>query len=76
MSKIDTSELLKIGQSLSVEAEEIADKRAANRDLLRKLDAADMLSDAESEELANIYPVRERRSAEEIAEQEAEEGEE
>lgn len=76
MAKIDTSELLKIGRNLSVDAEEVATKRAANRDLLRKLDAADMLSEAEADELADLYPVRERRTAEEIAEAEAEAGQE
>lgn len=60
MGKIDTKELLQEGVSLKEQRAEIVRKQAANRTLLRNLADSDLLSETEEDQLAEIYPERQR----------------
>lgn len=67
---IKVSDLFDKADELAAEREETLEAQAANREILRNLDKSGMLSKAESDKLAEIYPVRtrERKSADEEAE--------
>lgn len=58
--KIDTKDLFDQARDINDGIEELMEKRAANRALLRMLRDTDQLSEAEETELEELYPPRER----------------
>ena len=64
MPKIDTKDLFKQAEELNEQLDEIYERRVANRQLLRLLRDSAQLTEAEEEQLAAIYPPRERRNEE------------
>lgn len=57
---ISVSDLFEVAYELADERAATLEKQAANREVLRNLDKMGMLDKKESEQLAEIYPVRER----------------
>lgn len=62
MAKIDTKDLFDRARELRDTKVEVMAEQRANREVLRNLDDSSMLSEAESAELEEIYPVRVRKS--------------
>lgn len=60
MAKIDTKDLFDRARELREAKVEIMKEQRANREVLRNLDDSSMLSESESAELEDIYPVRTR----------------
>jgi hypothetical protein len=60
VAKIDTKDLFDRARELREAKVQVMDEQRANRDVLRNLDDSSMLSEAESAELEEIYPVRTR----------------
>jgi hypothetical protein len=60
VAKIDTKDLFDRARELREAKVAIMDEQRANREVLRNLDDSSMLSEAESAELEEIYPVRTR----------------
>ena len=63
VAKIDTKDLFDRAQELRQAKIGIMDEQRANREVLRNLDDSSMLSEAESAELEELYPVRTRNRA-------------
>jgi uncharacterized protein YutE (UPF0331/DUF86 family) len=57
---ISVSDLFDVAYDLAEERSATLEKQAANREVLRNLDKMGMLDKKESEQLAEIYPIRER----------------
>lgn len=57
---ISVSDLFEVAYDLADERAATLEKQAANREVLRNLDKMGMLDKKESEQLAEIYPIRER----------------
>lgn len=64
MAKIDTKDLFDRGRELRQAKVEVMDEQRANREVLRNLDDSSMLSETESAELEELYPVRTRGKGE------------
>jgi hypothetical protein len=64
VAKIDTKDLFDRARELREAKVVIMDEQRANREVLRNLDDSSMLSEAESAELEQIYPVRTRSAGE------------
>lgn len=64
MAKIDTKELFEQAEGLRAERTATLEKQRANREILRNLDIAGLLSDDESALLEEYYPIRTRERAE------------
>lgn len=64
VAKIDTKDLFDRARELRQAKVEVMDEQRANREVLRNLDDSSMLSESESEELEEIYPVRTRNKGE------------
>jgi hypothetical protein len=64
VAKIDTKDLFDRARELRQAKVEIMNEQRANRDVLRNLDDSSMLSEGESAELEEIYPVRTRGKGE------------
>ena len=64
MAKIDTKDLFDRARELRDAKVEVMNEQRANREVLRNLDDSSMLSEAESQELEEIYPVRTRTTGE------------
>jgi hypothetical protein len=60
VAKIDTKDLFDRARELREAKVEVMNEQRANREVLRNLDDSSMLSEAESAELEEIYPVRTR----------------
>lgn len=64
MAKIDTKDLFDRARELREAKVGIMEEQRANREVLRNLDDSSMLSESESAELEEIYPVRTRTRGE------------
>lgn len=60
MAKIDTKDLFDRARELREQKIQVMEEQRANREVLRNLDDSSMLTDDESAELEDIYPVRTR----------------
>ena len=61
MGSLNSKDLLKEGWKLDEEYDGLLERKRSNRDLLRLMEANDGLDEKEKAELAELYPLRERK---------------